>query len=854
MQYFKRLLFFITRLLMKPLYPLIRPRVVPSDLPASLNLDTERPVVYILPTYSWSDRLVLERVCAKHGMPVPQKIKGDLPAGEEAACLYLPVLTAAAHKEPAKKYHQLAGLIHAAIEQPEHGLQVVPVSIFWGRDPGSETSVFKVLFSDRERPSRIRKFLMMLVQGRNSFVNFGQPVQFNELVTDSTDAEVTSRKLSRVLRVHFRRQRSAALGPSLANRQHITDSVLKVSGVRDTVAEVVKESGESESKVKERAAKYVDEIAANYSSTTIRILDLFLSWVWRKIFSGVQVKHTDRLRSIANNNGVIYLPSHRSHLDYLLISHTLYAEGLVPPHIAAGINLNFWPVGGLLRRGGAFYLRRSFGGNKLYTAVFRAYIDVLLNRGNSIKLFPEGGRSRTGRLLQPKTGLMAMIVQSFLRHPEKPLVFVPVFVGYDKLMESGSYLKELQGASKKKESAGDLLKARQIFKSSYGSPYVSFGRPIVLSDALDSLQPGWRAELQAGNSEPDWLPSFVEAVANDNMRRINDAVVLNPVGIVASLLLASPQKALAEQELLQQIDMVLRLLKAAPYSADMVLPEGDAASILEQAARTAGLRRIKHEWGDVITVGGKQSVLLTYYRNAVMHTLALPALVARFFRHEEVVEEKQLIQECAKLYPFLQRELFLSFDAKQIDEQLKNVLKVFAELGIVKRQRQGIRKMVVRPSVKSPEYAVLTGLGRILRETLERYCVTSLLLAEQIDKPAIPRQEFEGYLRLMAERMAMLSGRHSPEYFDKALFKGYLNSLIDAGFVRSQRINDEQVIEVDGRLSELAERWVLLLGPDVQQSMLQLISRPEVQVANRGDVDSAEQDQNPEIESSAKVH
>jgi glycerol-3-phosphate O-acyltransferase len=139
-------------------------------------------------------------------------------------------------------------------------------------------------------------------------------------------------------------------------------------------------------------------------------------------------------------------------MDYLLLTYVIYHEGLVTPHIAAGINLNFWPVGGILRRGGAFFLRRSFAGNKLYSAVFREYLELLFNKGYSVKYYPEGGRSRTGRLLPPKTGMLAMTMQALLKGINRPVSIVPVYIGYEHVMEVASYLKELNGTHKKKES------------------------------------------------------------------------------------------------------------------------------------------------------------------------------------------------------------------------------------------------------------------------------------------------------------------------------------------------------------------------------------------------------------------
>ena len=124
----------------------------------------------------------------------------------------------------------------------------------------------------------------------------------------------------------------------------------------------------------------------------------------------------------------------------------------MPPHIAAGVNLNMPVVGRFLRKGGAFFIRRSIRGSALYSAVLSEYVALLVGEGFSLEYFIEGGRSRTGRLLQPKSGMLAMTVRSFLRQPRRPVVFQPVYIGYEKLMEGKSYLDELTAGRNRRET------------------------------------------------------------------------------------------------------------------------------------------------------------------------------------------------------------------------------------------------------------------------------------------------------------------------------------------------------------------------------------------------------------------
>lgn len=817
-----RLVFVITRILMKPMYRLIRPRVSPSVLPEGVEFDRTKPVCYVLPAISASDQLVLARICRKNGLPVP-KANSGLPASGEAAVLYLPSLSAAGRESDAPRDQQLLDAFSNAMTDPNYELQMVPVSMFWGRNPGTETSFFRVLFAHSDKPGRIRKFFMILVQGRNLFVGFSKAVDFREFANQQLEPRLGARKLARVIRVHFARQRTAALGPTLATAEQVADSVLTTSLVREAIAAHKEAEGITTAQAEAVAKQYVEEIAAKYSTTVIRILDLFLSWVFRKIFSGVRTFYAERLRKAAADHGVVYMPSHRSHFDYLLISYTLYDNGLVPPHIAAGVNLNFWPVGGLLRRGGAFYIRRTFAGKKLYTAVFRSYVDVLINRGYSVEFFPEGGRSRTGRLLQPKTGMLSMVLQSAIRNQGKPLIFVPVYVGYDRLIEANSYAKELSGGAKKKESAGQLLGARKIFQSSYGNPYVAFGEPIELNSHLDETYPNWRAEAKESHGKPAWLPALVEYISQENMRRVNAAAVLNPVGLVSMILLSSPRDTIAESEMIGQISVFLQLLEKQPYSQDVTMPEGSPREIFDSAAELAGLEAIDHDWGRLVTASGKNAALLTYYRNNVVHLYAVPALLARQFRHQDTWTEEELLFRCGVIYPLLKQELFLTWSVDEVGDVYKATITAFVELGLLEDNQNGSYS---RPDVRSQKFAVLVGLGRVLRETFERYCMANLILAENDPATPLTRRGFEQEAQQMAERMAILSGRSAPEYFDKTLFRGYLNTLIEYQLVTESGEKKPHLV-VSDVIRDRAAAWVTLLGPDTQQNVLQLISHPK---------------------------
>lgn len=765
----------------------------------TLQLDRSRPVFYALPSPSLTDLAVVDRECTKAGLPRPVLPVAVGPLHEPAAFFYLtPDPDWLGRQDKRGAPPTLERLIAAIGEHAEEDAQIIPVSVFWGQTPASESSPWKLLFADSWAVTgRLRRLLSVLILGRKTRVQFSAPIHLRELVQHNKGQERTVRMAQRLLRVHFRNLKTAVIGPDISHRRNLVKGLVHDPLVRQAISDEAEREKIPYAKAEAKALHYGNEIASDYTYTAIRFLEVVLSWFWNKIYDGIKVNHIEQVQGIAPGHEVIYVPCHRSHIDYLLLSYLLFRNGLTPPHIAAGINLNMPVIGGLLRRGGAFFMRRTFKGNPLYTAVFNEYLHTLFTKGFPVEYFVEGGRSRTGRMLQPRPGMLAITLRSFLRSSRTPIVFVPVYIGYERVLEGRTYLGELRGASKKKESIFDIFKVIGALKQRFGQVYVNFGEPIRLGAFLDQQQPGWREQDLAPQFRPAWLNETTTRLGQTVAQHLNGAAAINPVNLVALALLSTSRLALDERALIRVLDLYLALLRQVPYSSHVTLPEGDGKALIEHVRGMELLAEQKDALGRILYLDESNAVLMTYYRNNVLHIFALPALLASFFLSSSRMSRELVGQYVQALYPYLQAELFLRWTPEQLDEAIDQWLSALVEQGLL-RFENGV---YLRPAPSSRQFVLLTLLARAITQTLQRfYMATSLLLNS--GQHSLNAEELEDLCVMMAQRLSILHGLNAPEFFDKTLFRHFIQTLVREGVLLP---DGNGKLGYHDKLAELAE-------------------------------------------------
>jgi len=492
----------------------------------------------------------------------------------------------------------------------------------------------------------------------------------------------------------------------------------------------------------------------------------------------------------------------------------LFGEGIMVPHIAAGINLNFPVVGPILRRGGAFFMRRSFKGNQLYSSVFSEYIHSIFKKGYSVEYFVEGGRSRTGRTLSPRAGMVTMTVSSYLRDQQKPIAFIPVYFGYEKVLEGGSFQGELRGNKKQKESIFGLFKSLKNLRRSFGKVSVNFGDTIYLEQYLNQHQPNWKDDANKENLKPEWLPTFVDKLSIDIVSRINSSAAINPVNMTALVLLATERYAMDAGVLAKILTFLSDLQKAYPYSDTMTFAEGDGHDWIEYAESMRLIHRQKQALGDIISLDDRNAISLTYNRNNILHFFAVPSLIACLLQNNSSLEKQRLHSVFRAIYPYIKSELFLQWESSEIDSVFEKWLSVLIENKLLIQKGD----IIYRPEAGNTQFVYLSILSKFIIQTLERYYISVAVLIQN-GSGNIDATELEKQSTLMAERMSIIFGLNAPEFFDKSLFRNFIGKLQEKDVIT---LNENGKLNFSTQIEQIVEDASLVLKAELRQAIMEV--------------------------------
>lgn len=822
------------------------------------SLDERGIVVYIARAPSWGLALYFNHLLTRIGLPLPRFVGGInmwpfQPIGrylkgglrrrtdadaqwrerfgkakpreaalantilrEEPAFLFLPRQRSRTQKGERTKYDFVRAMV-AAQRLTERAVFLVPHAVTDQVVAGASRKTWGWrLFGDRRRQGRFRQLAMLISPTRQATVRVADEIDLKEYIAGHSDLDddAIARRLRHELHTRISDEERVIAGPEMPDPDTIARHVLRGADLRQAIEAEVAAGNASLPQLERKATADLKHIAARYNVQLIRIADKLLHWVFNRIYDGIVVDEPGLARVIETSRKapVVLCPSHRSHIDYLVLSYVMFRHGITPPHVAAGANLSFFPLGVIFRRGGAFFLRRTFKDDPVYAAVFRGYVGELLRLGAQIEFFPEGTRSRTGKTLMPRFGMYSMLVGAWRQGAQEDVQFVPVSIDYDRIIEASSYEKELGGAEKKSENVSGLLKSTGVLRSRYGRVHLQFGQPVPLSSLVDEFE----------------LPQTTEPAHDDRARalveklgyRINHDIArlstVTPTSVIATALLSHRGRGVSEERLMRLAHAIVEFLDdyAARLSESLLdserreAPLREAIEGLVDDGMVVAERAGKSDGEAIFRVPEEKRILLDYHKNALMNHFAPAALVARsMVRHgHQSVAREALAQDVKFMSRLFKREFLFRADSG-FDIYLEDVVASLALLGIVDFDDDAGTVSALDPE----RVDVLAGL---IDSLLESYAVTIRAVADLEETP-LPEKELKDRA-LERVRRAFLEGEISrPEAANQTVVGSAVGWL-----------KNERYLEADGDARRGALRSVDSAGlKTLQEQLAPLLKR-----------------------------
>ena len=668
---------------------------------------------------------------------------------------------------------------------------LVPQTFVWSKQAGTASpSMLDLLFGPVQWPGRVRVFCQFLLNYRDAKLRSGEPFNLHEFLEknpDLTDSEAADKVRYALLR-RMERDRAVIIGPMKKTTARIQDELLRSPRVRTHIEQYAAEKDISYTKAEGIALKQLQKLCAKQSLFVVDLMHRFLTWVWSKMYDGVVIdkEGIERLREASRDASLVLLPSHKSHIDYLVLSDMLYGNALMPPLIAAGENLSFWPIGILLRRGGAFFIRRSFQDDSLYPALVEAYVRKLIAEGFSIEFFLEGGRSRTGKALPPKYGLLSMVFDSALKLRGTKVKLVPISIGYERIIEERSFVHELSGGDKQSENVGDLIKSSSILRSKWGRLYVQFGEIIDFDDVREELMRRAGSEFPGEETiTPDRQRNAVRALAHKVMYSINEVTVVTPAALVATALLSHQKRGMTRASLLTACQDLLATLDVMDARIAHQLRIGDARireDTIDEALHLFLDARliIAHDTGPepIYTIDSERRIALEYYQNTIIHFFVPRALIAAalLVDMDQWVDIARLNDRVQQLSRLFKHEFIYRTDAT-FDEIFEDALRDMDKDGEVE-----VREGYAQASEGAMRHR-LERYAMMLQTFFESYLL-ALRGAEIILDGPIPKKEWYKRTLALGQQMYLAGEIERRESLSKLKLETALKALQDYKLVQ----------------------------------------------------------------------
>ena len=678
---------------------------------------------------------------------------------------------------------------------------LVPQTFVWSKQPETATpSLLDLLFGPVQWPGRVRVFFQFLLNYRDAKLRSGEPFNLGEFLDKNpelADSEAAAKVRYALLR-RMERDRGVIIGPMKKTTARIQDEILRSPRVRGHIEHYAEENGIPYSKAEDVARKQLKKLCAKQSLFVVDLMHRFLTWMWSKMYDGVVLdkEGLERVRDAARDASLVLLPSHKSHIDYLVLSDQLYAHAMMPPVIAAGENLSFFPIGPLLRRGGAYFIRRSFHGDSLYPVIVEAYMRKLIAEGFTVEFFLEGGRSRTGKALPPKYGLLSMVVDSATKLRQTKVKLVPISIGYERIIEERSFVHELSGGDKQSENMGGLLKSSSVLRSKWGRLYVQFGDIIDFDEFVSNLvQRQGSAGATIAEIGEQQQRAAVRALAHKVMYSINEVTVVTPAALVATALLSHQKRGMTRESLLNACESLMQTLEKMNARVAHQLGVGDGRiredTIDEAVALFLDARLIvAHDTGPepIYTIDSERRIALEYYQNTIIHFFVPRALVsaALLVDKQQWADRPRLNDRVQQLSRLFKHEFIFRTDAS-FDEIFDDTLRAMAEDGEIEIRDAQIQATEGVKRHRLERYAVM------LQTFFESYLL-ALRGAEIVLDGPIPKKDWYKRTLALGQQMYLAGEIERRESLSKLKLETALKAL-----------QDYQLVQLNGDILERGE-------------------------------------------------
>ena len=664
---------------------------------------------------------------------------------------------------------------------------IVPLVLLYSRRPEGQQrrGPFELFLGQKRQLSSVRKLLSFIRGNPDAVMETGEPMNLSEIVPELSEDLYQRRKqifeLRRNLIDSVDEIKRAIIGPILKSKLEIKEIILHHPRLEALMQRRARAASQEIWKVRMEADSYLEEISANYSITFIQIASKIFHWVWTQLFEGLDLdaESLQRVKRAARQSTLVYIPCHKSHMDYLFLSHLLYSNNLYSPYIAAGKNLAFWPLGTIFRKGGAFFIRRTFKGLKFYAEVFALYVKTMVQLGHNIEFFIEGGRSRTGKLVLPKMGLLAILIQAVEEGFCDDLVFVPTAICYDRIPEEESYLKEIAGGAKEEENLGQLVRVRRVLRKRYGRVYVQFAEPLSLRRYLE------RHNYDLGKMAPKERHAMYRDFAYRIINCINQASRVTPHALAASALLSSPRHGVSKAEF-QEVSRILYdylTMRKVELSNSLKNIDVSLQDSLRDLERSKLIGKLKDEDDDleetVFTVEDSKRISLEYYKNNIIHFLLPAAYVSTSILSQQTFRFSvgQVLEDVAFIKNFFKFEFV--YDNEVDDETLgRDVLDAFEQMGFLHRVGEGDQPYILAHKGLQAAHA----FHGLLRNYFEGYWLV-LRGLRYLQKKNIPEKDFIKKILSLGQKALKLELVERPECISKIIFENAIKLCVEKNII-----------------------------------------------------------------------